>query len=96
MTDILIGGDQSEFCFVFILCPLSDQPLSSFFPQFFRTCFYVLGLIGSTSLGAEKLESLGWDSVRHKCSEDWPVMEPDIGYFYEEMSDEEEVWNLFK
>lgn len=70
---------------------LSFNYVSSFIFQC-RTCFYVLGLIGSTSLGAEKLEHLGWDSVRHKCSEDWPVMEPDIGYFYEEMSDDEEVW----
>jgi len=60
---------------------------------YFRTCFYVIGLIGSTSIGAEKLERLGWDSIRHKCSEEWPVMEPDIVYLYEpDFSEDEEVY----
>eukprot|EP00111_Clytia_hemisphaerica_P003838 TCONS_00011021-protein len=55
------------------------------------TCFYVLGLVGSTSIGAEKLEYLGWDSVRHKCTVDWPVMEPDIAYVYDpDLSEDEE------
>jgi len=50
-------------------------------------------LIGSTSIGAEKLERLGWDSIRHKCSEEWPVMEPDIVYLYEpDFSEDEEVY----
>lgn len=55
------------------------------------TCFYVLGLIGSTSIGAERLEAFGWDSVRHKCSEEWPVTEPDFTYFFDsDLSEDEE------
>lgn len=58
----------------------------------FRTCFYALGLIGSTSIGADRLEELGWDSVRHKGTEEWPVIEPDITYILEpDVSEEEQV-----
>ncbi|XP_057305998.1 rapamycin-insensitive companion of mTOR-like isoform X2 [Hydractinia symbiolongicarpus] len=56
------------------------------------TCFYVLGLIASTSVGADKLEDLGWESVRHRGSDKWPVIEQDMMYFLEsDASDEEQV-----
>lgn len=58
----------------------------------FRTCFYVLGLVASTSVGADKLEDLGWESVRHRGSDKWPVIEQDVMYFLEsDASDEEQV-----
>jgi rapamycin-insensitive companion of mTOR len=42
---------------------------------FFRTCFYVLGLISKTKRGAEILSSLGWECVRHTHKEYFTVLE---------------------
>ena len=59
---------------------------------YLRTCFYVLGLMSSTSIGADRLEDLGWESVRHKGADKWPVIEQDITYIWEpDISDEELV-----
>ena len=41
----------------------------------FRTAFYVLGLIASTSKGAGILNDFGWETIRHKRSDWWPVIE---------------------
>lgn len=58
----------------------------------FSTCFYVLGLLASTSIGADKLEELGWDCVRHKGSDIWPIIEHEVTYYVEpEFSEDEEV-----
>lgn len=42
------------------------------------TCFFILGLMACTSTGADRLEELGWECVRHKGSDIWPVIEHDI------------------
>ncbi|GLH11487.1 Rapamycin-insensitive companion of mTOR [Gryllus bimaculatus] len=38
------------------------------------TAFYALGLIATTSAGADSLSQLGWLSVRHDRHEQWPVI----------------------
>ncbi|RWS04250.1 rapamycin-insensitive companion of mTOR-like isoform X1, partial [Dinothrombium tinctorium] len=38
------------------------------------TCFYVLGLIASTSDGADYLKDFGWEAVRHSHNEKWPLV----------------------
>ncbi|XP_065648769.1 rapamycin-insensitive companion of mTOR isoform X2 [Hydra vulgaris] len=48
------------------------------------TCFFVLGLMASTNLGAGKLEDLGWSSVRHQGTDIWPVIEPEYTYIMEQ------------
>ncbi|RWS26243.1 rapamycin-insensitive companion of mTOR-like isoform X1 [Leptotrombidium deliense] len=37
-------------------------------------CFYVLGLIGSTSDGADYLKEFGWEAMRHSHNEKWPLV----------------------
>ena len=54
------------------------------------TCFYILGLMASTSTGADKLEELGWECVRHKGSDIWPVIEHDIPHFFWDTEPSEE------
>lgn len=70
-------------CFGYVMKTVSSS---------FSTCFYVLGLLASTSIGADKLEELGWDCVRHKGSDIWPIIEHEVTYYVEpEFSEDEEV-----
>lgn len=39
------------------------------------TCFYVIGLLSSTSVGANLLSQVGWQSKRQHRLEKWPVMQ---------------------
>ncbi|XP_048583211.1 rapamycin-insensitive companion of mTOR isoform X2 [Nematostella vectensis] len=39
------------------------------------TCFYVLGLIAKTRQGADILQDLEWESIRHMGEEQWPVLD---------------------
>lgn len=48
---------------------------SSYILAGFSTAFYVLGLLACTCRGADILNELGWESVRHKRTERWPVQE---------------------
>ena len=43
--------------------------------SFISTAFYVLGLLSCTCRGADMLNELGWESVRHKRTEHWPVQD---------------------
>eukprot|EP00795_Rhopilema_esculentum_P004460 gene4460-20703_t len=54
------------------------------------TCFYVLGLIAKTSQGADRLEELGWECVRHRGAETWPVIEQEVAYLADDYMSEEE------
>ncbi|CAH1775574.1 unnamed protein product [Owenia fusiformis] len=50
------------------------------------TAYYVLGLIGSTSPGADKLQEYGWESVRHSHCSPWPIADEE-DYFDEVLSE---------
>eukprot|EP00794_Sanderia_malayensis_P007811 gene7810-8657_t len=54
------------------------------------TCYYVLGLIAKTSQGADKLQDLGWDCVRHKGVETWPVIEQEVAFLPEDYVTDDE------
>ena len=41
------------------------------------TAYYVLGLIASTNRGVKILHELGWEAVKHRRGEDWPVIDED-------------------
>ena len=45
---------------------------------FFRTCYYVLGLIAKTREGADILREQEWESVRHIGEDAWPIMETSV------------------
>ncbi len=53
--------------------PLFLSPLAS---PFFRHAFWCLGLVGSTSRGAELLQHLGWSALRSDRLDKWPLQLP--------------------
>ena len=50
----------------------------------------MLGLIAKTSQGADRLEELGWECVRHRGAETWPVIEQEVAYLADDYKSEEE------
>ena len=62
-----------------------------FLSSTFRTCFYVLGLIAKTSQGADRLEALGWECVRHRGAETWPIIEQEVAYLADDYVSDEEL-----
>ena len=58
---------------------------------YFRTCFYTLGLIAKTSQGADRLEALGWECVRHRGAETWPIIEQEVAYLADDYVSDEEL-----
>ena len=57
----------------------------------YSTCFYCLGLIAKTSQGADRLEELGWECVRHRGADTWPIIEQEITYIPMDYSTDEEA-----
>lgn len=41
---------------------------------FFRTCFFIIGLISSTPEGSTVLREYGWESIQRNYSEKWPLI----------------------
>ena len=52
----------------------------------FSTAYFVIGLIAATRKGADILNDFGWEAVRHKHGEVWPVLEESGDYmpFFDE------------
>ena len=51
-----------------------EQLNESCYLCFIRTAFYVLGLVANTCNGADLLHDYGWEAVRHKHNDLWPVI----------------------